>query len=116
MALIITLQDIAYRSFSWASYCTQPDGANLVGPKEKDIWFRIQLGGGVTQMIQAIAYSSTARPTSDHLLLAFPIGDTSVPTSVVYKPGNVSFRSSGLPSTARLRLSFEPGAGVGVWV
>ena len=42
-----TLDDIAYRSFAWASYCTQDDGVNLVGPHETDVWFRIHVGGGI---------------------------------------------------------------------
>ena len=39
-----TLRDIAFRSYAWASYCTQASGVSLVGPSEKDVWFRIQAG------------------------------------------------------------------------
>jgi hypothetical protein len=88
------------------SDCTFDHRANLIGPteKEKDIWFRIQLGGGVLQMIHAIAYASKTVPTKDHMLLSFPIGPGTVPKGVMYRPGLISWTSSGLPSTDRLRL------------
>jgi hypothetical protein len=82
--------------------------ANLVGPTEKDIWFRIQLGGGVLQMIHAMAHASKTVPTKDHILLSFPIGPGTVPKAVTYHPGLISWTSSGLPSTDRLRVSFVP--------
>ena len=98
-----TLADIAYRSFSWALYCTQADGANLVGPQEQDIWFRIQLMAGVLQPIDAMAYAARARPSADHLLLTLPFGIAAggtVLTRATYAKGRLR-GTSGLPSTER---------------
>lgn len=106
-----TLADIAYRSFSWALYCTQADGANLVGPQEQDIWFRIQLMAGVLQPIDAMAYAARDRPSADHLLLTLPFGIAAggtVLTRAAYAKGRVEWSTSGLPSTERLRLTFAP--------
>jgi hypothetical protein len=104
-----TLQNIASRSFSWASYCTQKNGVNLVGPGELDVWFRIHLGGGLLQMMQAMMLAPMGKPTADHLLFSFPVGlGAAVPTAVRYSPGRVSWTSSSTPSTDRLHASFTP--------
>lgn len=106
-----TLADIAYRSFSWAMYCTQKDGENLVGPQEKDIWFRIQLMAGVLQPIEAMAYAPRGPPAADHLLLPLPLGIAgggTVLSRAEYAEGRVAWSSSGVPSTERLRLTFAP--------
>ena len=104
-----TLDDIAYRSFAWASYCTQDDGVNLVGPHETDVWFRIHVGGGILQMALAAMLTPRGPATSDHLLLAYPLSlGASVPSAVLYKPGEVAWTSSSIPSTDRLRVSFAP--------
>lgn len=104
-----TLRDIAHRSFSWASYCTQTSGVNLVGPGELDVWFRIHLGGGLLQMLQAMMLAPTGKPQADHLLLSFPVSlGATVPTSVEYGLGRVAWESSSVPSTDRLRVTFNP--------
>jgi hypothetical protein len=84
----------------------------LVGPDEKDVWFRIHVGGGILQMVQALMFTANSPPPADnHMLLSYPlsIGST-VPTALELagKGGAVSWTSSSYPSTDRLRLSFTP--------
>ena len=117
-----TLEDIAYRSYSWASYGTQTSGVNLVGPEEKDVWFRAHLGGGILQMAQALIFTPHAAPVADHILLSLPVSaGSSVPSSVSYvshEPSansaatrqQIRWTSSSVPSTDRLRLRAAPAA------
>merc|ERR1712151_922836 len=99
-----TMQDIAFRSFSWASYSTSSDGVSEIGPNERDVWFRAQLGW-MLGMAQAMRYgTSKTPPAANHLLLSLPVLDgASVPTSVSYQPNSVRWVTSGVPSTDRLR-------------
>lgn len=112
-----TLEDIAYRSFSWASYCTQTSGVNLVGPKEKDVWFRIHITS-ILQMAQALIFTPHAAPVTDHILLSLPVSvGSSVPSAVSYgshepttNAQQIRWTSSSIPSTDRLRLRAAPAA------
>ena len=105
-----TLYDMAFRSFSWASYCTQTNGVNLVGPGELDVWFRIHLGGGLLQMMQAMMFVPVGKPTANHLLVSYPIGvgGASVPTAVEIGTDSLAWTSSTVPSQERLLVTFVP--------
>lgn len=62
-------------------------------------------------MAQALMYSSgpQSKPKADYLLYSYPIGEAAAPVEVEYHTGRVSWTSSAVPSTDRLRVTFTPG-------